>query len=351
MASTLARFSHVRDSLGIPATETINRGHVGSVVRRLESSLRSAIIKSLSGTRLVEKGPASGELLLAKDFIEVIRKAPSSESSFVSYLQAIAEARLRVTLTKDVCLKIREYFTLLDLFSPSVLVGEPVEINLSKANKGALSIDFAGQNVFNLFYTADAVAFAAKRGGSSVELADLAVTTARKNDIEFATPRLNSLRENIRSVVERYGLGEVKFTGDDGMVVLQKYMNDALFETVMQDLSKYSLTGGIADYRVVYIHPMVKNGVVNGEAMRLKISAEGESAEKKFRGWSANVFSIKSTEGLGIGVKLYPNADLMAFVFVGKNAAQAETRMRREIQDGFTRSYGYGKGEVSVPKP
>lgn len=217
-ASLAARFA--RD---VPGPARIARYWDHEVQKALKQklaefqTLHRDLMTLLKGTKLLEVDQLLTTLQL--EVFTAARKAKSVDG----LRDALREYFPTAILSEDIALKINRYVRLSDDFSPSMLIAKRESIAIHNAPFGALSLDFIGLGAENLKATAKALALATDL--------DHAILLSRQFEREV-TANFSSRKAAVRTVVLEYlGDVEISFSGDDGVIILNRFLTvDELLE-------------------------------------------------------------------------------------------------------------------------
>jgi hypothetical protein len=260
---------------------------------------------------------ADGAKVLSPQLLDIMRKLPREQSNSPQLLEFEISRRHGIKLRPGEARMFLDYFKRADIFSPSILISERIRLDLSGADHGLMSIDFAGQGVYNMYYVMTSLSVSIKNSGDLSNLAAKTVDLVRKSEIEYSTPRLRSLRSNIESMNRIMVKGQVKFTGDDGVIIPNSELSRSSKHHLLRSLGR-SLTGRLADYRVVFLESMRSNqGELQGAQMSMEIATKGEAFEKLLRAKLYDLIPSEVLEKLIFAIDLYPSKEYLELVVGG----------------------------------
>ncbi len=283
-------------------------------VAKVETSMRPRLISELGEQSPVFAKDASGKhLILSKDSIDLLRKVSVADlDEYVAAVTGSFKKRLGVSLTKEQVLVLRDYFAEADRFQPSIRAPKRVQIDLSQARHGIVSVDFAGQNVENLYQTMGAVAEAHAGGG---DVGRNVIALSRRGEA-LSTERLARLKQNFTASAKAAGIeGELQFSGDDGVLILKSPLSEAQWTRLKQELAKGA--DPLSDYRMVNTGPVMKTAseVDTGGISRETVKAE--DFEKKLRSELYGYLPRERVGASGISVTLDPTSKRAVVTFPG----------------------------------
>lgn len=256
----------------VPYTETLVTEKLAEV-----DSQRTALVSSLGrNSEILIPYEKTGLQVLSPHAIDILRKiSAAGKEDYIEKVRSNFRAQHFTDALSDAqIIQLRDYFSLADEFQPPLRIAERVQIDLDRAKKGALNVDFAGQNVVNLFHTMGAIAQAKRDGKSPFEL-------IRQGETK-ATERLNTLAKTFDEARKAAGIdGSYERSGDDGTVYLENIPTAQQKTALFRELAKR--TKDLSEFRIVWVPPIYSQGTdINGGAMS-KESVKGENLEKKLR--------------------------------------------------------------------
>lgn len=316
-----------------------------NAVERIENGLMPRLYGAL--------GPSSraltredGVLVLSREAIEILRKVDAA--NFEEYFLKVSgafEFRLGVKLSAERVRDLRDYLAFVDRFSPSIRMPKREQIDLSKARHGKVSVDFAGQNVENLYQTAVAVARAFAERTNDTDVGTRAIHLARAGEA-VATRRLEKLKANFFSAAVAAGLGEVKYSGDDGEIVLTNKIHEANWRRLFVELSKYPEP--LAEYRIVHTPPILNGGILDPGAMSRE-TVKAEEFEKNMRNRLFASIPYVRMKQLAIASTIDPNNKLLNVVLPGNWSADEVKAFRNAAADPGAMPAGYRISGIAAP--
>jgi len=277
--------------------------------------------------------------------IDLLRKVKAvGLDEYVSVVQQRFKDSLDVFLTREQVIALRDYYSASDDFQPTLRSVAQGEINLTKATEGAMSIDFSGQNVVNMYHTMGAMA----RAGNARE----AIAFARDGE-KLATVRLKTLREDFDFARQKAGiLGEYQITGDDGMVIVKKPPTEAQVKALYRALKVRG--AALADFRIVVVPPVrtdtggLDPGGISREAVK------GENFEKRMR---EKLFAAMKTKfgqdpysqlrNAGISIEMTPDSKKVKVILATEDPAVVDV-LREVLKDRSILPEGYASSGLTL---
>lgn len=241
--------------------------------------LRSSISESLQGVSGALTFAPNGRPILSAEAIETIRKVSPAEPNLDSYLvtlQGDFADRFGRNLTRSEAQLLHDYVTEIDRFSPGIYAEKRVVIDLAQAGHGVISADFKGQNARNLEETAKALAaghgLALKDQIRKIRAGEAGATEAlERSKAAFSTAAESAIGAPNRTF----------FSGDDGIFMPQKALNDQEKKTF---LSKLMAQAPPESFRITFVPSVYAD---TGRAIpaqdRSGLIVEAESIEKLLR--------------------------------------------------------------------
>ncbi len=290
-------------------------------VKEIEQTIKPGLLQSLGSTRIFENYEGTQHKVLSMEAIDILRKvAAGNKEEYVAKVAKDFETRFNgIKLTEEQVLGLRDYFAKADDFQPTVRFTEPTRIDLSGATDGVLNVDFAGQNVVNMYHTMGALAIsgqALKEGRPGI--GSMAIEKAREGERK-ATARLMELKATFDAARKAAGVeGEYQSSGDDGSVILRGIPEGAARDRFYRELLKGKAPA--SDYRVVWVPPMKGASGVDTAGLSRE-SVKGENFEKALRGQLHGKVSAADLKSVGISVDLNVEAKTYKLVFFGPQAA------------------------------
>ncbi len=324
------------------------------LVARIESDLRPKLLASIGQDSPVFAKDFSGQhVIMSKDSIDVLRKVDAvGKEDYIKKVQAEFNAKLKVQLTREQVLGLRDYYALVDTFSPSIRAAERTQIDLTKAKQGKISVDFAGQNVENIFQTMSAVAeaHAASSGSSGRRAIELSRVAEGR-----ATKRLAELKEYFAAAAKLAGItGKVEFSGDDGELILEKPLSDEQWTALHRALERgvhdekgMLVKKLVSEFRIVHTPPIFNKsaGIDPGEMSRETV--KGEDFEKRIRRELYETMDGSRVKSLGLASRLNPTSHTFELTLVGGwTAAETEAVRQLAAEKGFS-PLGYRLGRIN----
>lgn len=184
--------------------------------------------------------------VLSAEAIKVLRNVKPQDPSLLGYVTAVKAEFARtygISLSTKQALAIRDYVATVDRFSAGILAEERVILDLAKAEKGVVSVDFAGQGVCNLQSTMQALAVA------GIDDASAAVRAARSAE-GTATCDLNKRKAAIAAVFRKQGARDPQFSGDDGIYFPEHDWTEIDKRRFLQNASQAENPGS---YRITFL--------------------------------------------------------------------------------------------------
>ncbi|MEZ4750893.1 MAG: hypothetical protein R3B54_09810 [Bdellovibrionota bacterium] len=248
--------------------------------------------------------------------IDILRSSTArNREEYVAERQRQFKEILKVELDEKAVILLRDYFSEADIFIPSIRQAKRGAINLSKARFGFHGIDYARQNVFNVYHTLGALAIAADRGveGSGRR----AVELSRAGEV-LATARLTKLQMAYDKVCDAAGVeGERQKSGDDGAVIPGEHPSSAQFLRLYRGLADVE---GVMpfDLRPTYVWPVKSEKTKELDIARMSTSGvNAEKVEKTVRGHLIGKLSEQAYQKLLIPVHIDPESHRVEIYVAG----------------------------------
>lgn len=315
-------------------------------LQRVEEKTKATLQGSLpADTKLFVPYEGTAHRVLSPDAIDVLRKVPVEGSDgYYAFVGGELEKRGFGKLSETQVFLLRDYYAQSDLFQPTIRVAQRTQIDTKNATKGLLNIDFAGQNVVNLYHTMGAIAEAnarRKRGDGNPALELVRLTRAGE---KLATDRLLALQAHVDQARKEAGIaGEYQTSGDDGSVVLVGTPSFEQREAFYRAL--VARKAPISDFRIVWVPPMRKNGVLDKAEMS-KESLKGEDFEKRLRGHLYGKIPLAELKGLMFPLQIDPVTQTLHVTVVGARSPGSERQINSALGQPSLHPKGYTVGSV-----
>lgn len=309
---------------------------------KIEGDLRPAVVREFRDVPgMMRKYEGTEDYVLSDQAIDILRAVPAKDlKEYVAYVKKEFERRLGVkfhpTNYEDQIVLLRDYYAAADLMQPPIRVAKRVPVNLSRAAHGAVTIDFVGVNVTNMYHTMGMLAQAHRAGAK----ADRILEMMREGE-GLATKRLALLKANFQKAVRAAGLkGEIQFSGDDGAVILDHPATSEEKEKLYTALFALDSQGG--SYRPVWVPGMRNESKVLDGGLMTRESVLGETIEKRLR---KSLYGKVPSTDLGkvlFSVTPDPSTRTAQITVVGLNPApQIRTLAERWAQEAGVVPDGY----------
>lgn len=233
---------------------------------------------------------------LSRELAEILRTvrmnaAALKINSFESYAAEIAQ-RVRETFSVDLNLnaredlalirELRDYYTDVDSFIVGAWIDKRVQLNLATANRGIMSVDFAGLGADNAFEAMQALA---REYGAGVESAIKGV----RHGFDIATKSMSDMQRYLGIAIdEAFQNGEsqrIQFSADDGIYLPEKnFLDRPLLKTqFLRLLSQHPMR---ARFRVTFLDTVIRIGsqqMAVPPKFRSRLLVNAENLEKSIR--------------------------------------------------------------------
>lgn len=239
-------------------------------VLQWEKSYRESILKQFEGTNLLVK-TERGVVIPHLDVFEVLRKFEDPVAvkkalvATFSNLDPVKARQLELILTPAAIEQLQIYKSLVDIYSPSLLMAERSVASLEEAVKGGMSADFAGLGALNLQAVAEALVLSKGNVNEAIKRA--------RDSERRVTKEFKRQLSAFRGVVKQYFPNMVE-SGDDFV---------AFGNFVLSLASKHKMLDQLAEFtpdsrkRIAFLAPNAK------KKDRNLIAAHGEAIEKELR--------------------------------------------------------------------
>ena len=271
---------------------------------------------------------ASG--VLALDVIEVLRKVKAdSLDSYIEYLGKRLKVRFEKEFSRKDLLMLREYYTLSDVFSPTLLIEQRVVIDMSQTVSGNVSIDIAGMGARNMH---ELMVSLVEAKGYKV---DTGLDIIRRSEIR-ATEQLEHLRKVIRDSIDavevvRKGRAEplIQETGDD----LVFFPTNGHYERrhKIRLLKEMTQKDEASSFRVVFLPHKNLAGHEIPYTERMDIIVRAEDLEKSLRLKLESLIPYERLKKITIASDLSVNGKSLQFSLMVNGGNRGD---RRLIENG-----------------
>ena len=272
--------------------------------------LRKKWIKSLSKEEkqvLLQKELGTPAVPVDGAF-ELIRKV-----DFANFEAGIEDLGKRITkrfgvqLTSEQLRVFHAYSKSVDSFSAGVLIPERQSNDLSPAQNGIISADFAGQGGRNLGETALALA----RTSSAAKKADTqAIIVESREALRRASERMYLLNDHYREALQRtVGKEAVKrltFSGDDGIFLPEADWKRKDRLNLLSHLIEISPNP--SQFRLTWVPTTYPDGSTIPAAIRSRLVNQAESVEKNVRSHLESHLPRKTLQGTTILIEFRPSS-------------------------------------------
>ncbi|MCB0419203.1 MAG: hypothetical protein KDD39_16265, partial [Bdellovibrionales bacterium] len=295
-------------------------------VERIEGTKSMPGLRAQLIDRLGAKSPVlqeyedSDHMVLSLGAIDILRSSKArNREEYVLERQGQFKEILKVDLDETSVILLRDYFAESDIFIPSIRQAMRGSINLSKARFGFHGIDYARQNVFNIYHTLGAIAVAATKGAEGTGRRAVEMSRAGES---LATERLLGLRKAYWRECDAAGIvGERQESGDDGAVIPEERpASEALLRlyrglAANEDVKPF-------DLRPTYVWPARDEKTFELDLGRMSNSdVNAQGVEKRLRGILIRKLSPEKFERLLIPVHIDPTSRRVEVYVAGADEA------------------------------
>lgn len=336
ITARVARAQGGQDAIAVHSFEQVN----GALDRQLENAelLRSQIMQQIlrqdNGPQIV-KVAVEGKPTLTRDAIRVLRKVEPKEPTQEAYIDAVQRAfrkTFNIHLTRDTVLRMRDYVTAVDGFSPAIFIEKRVYLDQGVAHHGGIKIDIVDMNGRNIEATADALASVEKH-----RVAD-ALAATRLGERK-ATQNLVLIEKRVSEAADAaFGIGAVtiKRSGDDIAILPAREFTT---QEKNRFLSLLSEGGAPGDYRIVFTRSkkLRGQGPMNHVACATCILAKGNCNMCQIDAAGVEKALRSHLEGTFVPTRDLKNV-MFSFEFTGAHslklviAGQLDLAAQREIR-------------------
>ena len=315
------RAAVLRSFTGSSQSLELARGQVGEFQRWVAARFRGV------------DGFLSSDRVLTAEVIEAIKKAVlrEGENSAEAVARALSQ-RFRIQVNGKEAAALEKYLSLVDQFSPGLLLDNRTRIVMDQPARGVISADFKGQNARNIEATMRALASAEGK-----PLPDL-IREVRLGE-KAATDALNEKKADFQRALDRaFPKRNVhaEFSGDDGVAFVN-------FDLGADDLARFQEVwagmGKADELRMTMIPLRASSGADSRSAQIVK----AESLEKKYRQLLIEDLPREKLNQLQLGVLL---DDARATVQVkgnGLSEAERASLERRVKELGVPAQINWGR--------
>lgn len=289
----------------------------------------------------------NGEKVLSAEAIETMKKvspaAPTAEAYRDAVIAAIDERfHLRVSPKEADALK--NYLSLSDRFSPSLLLDERIEIDMGQAAAAVVSADFKGQGARNIEETMKALA------QTKGEPLAGRVQEVRRGE-ELATGKMEALKGKYAEALQDTVPGlRGQFSGDDGMGFLAKsFAEEDKIRFVKNWLNR---RGALGDLRLTFENFRYRDtGKLIPKDARSELVVSAEAVEKKLRAKLLKTLGRKELNDTMILVSLEGEEHgpgRVSLILLNKGGERPGVAAAAAA---LTKELGYGVGRVVMRAP
>jgi|GEM_PF-4857611 len=285
-----------------------------------------------------------GQLVMSKNAIEIFRKIKRADFATDAAYNLAIRKRMKVIFgveIDDVAVNgLSRYYAGIDTFSPPIFIEQRVPIDMSLAEHGLVSVDFAGIGVDNAHGAMAALARVPTEGVEANAMVSKAFRDVRESfDVVTARKDAGQARFN-KAVRETLGEGPTAFSGDDGM----------FFPPAEVPASKRSeLVARLAaenpqEFRMTFVNSHFPNGESIPATMRSQFVVKAENMEKALRkeitGVGASLIAPDRAQKMMIAVEFTPTSSAGNGTFNLIIGGEVSERERRLIQQALARTIG-----------
>lgn len=318
-ANVAARYSARTGMKNVSITDPIVRGNLE---RRLGQTdvLRSGTMKIFKDSPLVERLP-NGELIPSADVFEAYRKSKDAAE-----FGSLVRERTGVAVSAQSAQTLRQYLSMLDEWSPSLLITRPREaVTFAGSRHNGATIDISGMGALNMRELAASLV--------GVRDIDQAIVSARAGE-QAATRTFEAnktaLMDAARSSLDERGIrADIRASGDDIIVLCaNKPCGDEDLAALHRAVASSSSTSNV---RISAVAP--------GVARADQVAVRGETLEKKTRGFTLGTVPDQSRYTLMVSTGAQGTPVLRVVARTGEVAAEVE----RAFQEAFARALAAGE--------
>ncbi len=291
----------------------------------------------------------SSRKVLSVEAIELLRKVSAKDlDEYVSLVQARFKKRFKIELTREFAIEMGDYYNLVDKFSPKLLQEKRVVIDLSVADQGIVSVDFAGQGARNIHETMNALSEVHETGADMTS----AMNASRAGELR-ATQKMQALGAKvIDSVATVFAPKErsVQFSGDDGIFMPEGRALERADK--IRFVGRLASTPEGARLRVTFLPPKYSDGKVIPVSERSSLIVKAEGVEKALLSELEGRLGFTAIGKTMFAIDLVPNSagGGKINIVVGGEAPPA---VMRELGEALKRVVpeNYQNGEIILERP
>lgn len=288
-------------------------------------------------------------IIPSKEIIEILRKnKPDDFSTSAEYVAKI-KGRVKALFGKEIddqtVSDLTNYFQKVDSLSPPLFASERTIINLGEANRGIVSVDFAGAGVNNAFEQMRALSSTSLKQTDKTVVVNEALTKL-KSRTDGVTDQMNQGKKTFDQAIKDVSKEShpTLFSGDDGIFIPKS-------EFVLKDKEDLIKALGTKEnpsqYRVTFVRSEYEGGKVIPAKDRGKLIARAESIEKALRERVVGVgkLPIEKSKQMIFGIDFVPKESGGTFNLLIGGAKPTKEELKR-IEESFKQILNSDANEV-----
>jgi|GEM_PF-2934856 len=278
-----------------------------------------------SKSELFEPVNNGSSYLPKREVFEILRKEKSPED-----IQNVIEKTFNQKITLQQAQDLKTYATQVDSFSSGIYSAKRINATLDNANKGGISMDFAGMGAYNIRETALGLT-RSKNLDDALEQARKAEQTVTKVFKRRMEDKI-ILIDNYLGKKKGHGSIDMKCSGDDCVAVLPSSISQKEQKELISRLSKTDAPSGL---RVSFISPKITNA-----ESRNMIATHGESLEKLTRKYLQGQIPQTTLSKITLGVSM-EGAEIgqgAARLLIGNSQAKLGKAEHGQIKKAFEKA-------------
>lgn len=301
----------------------------------------------------------NGAMIPSKEMINILRKYKLGDFKNESlYFEAIRK-KVKTIFGKEISdesiMTLTNFQKKVDAISPPLFSRERTIIDLSKADDGIVSVDFAGVGVDNLYQQMKALAQVDYKEADKVLLLKDAFNRLQTN-VDQVTTDMNTAKRYFTTSVQKQNGKEARplFSGDDGI-----YMPKG---AEWKEGDKVSLVRSLAEspdpskYRVTFVKSKYPDGTAIPTETRSKLIVKAEGLEKKIREEMVAIdrFSYQDSKKIITAIDFTPSktgGGSFNIIVAGKKLKPEEQKLLEEIiKKNIKTNEGESFGRIIYPE-
>lgn len=300
MAARSAR-KNVGSTINPPKLNTFKE-HVGALSKEIdgiEQTRKSLSAQSLLLEKRILETANNGQVIPSKSMIGILRKVKpgdfETEEQFLSKISSKTQEMFGEKIDRETAKSLASYFQKVDSLSPPLFSTERVAIDLKEAQKGIVSIDFAGIGVDNIHEQMKALTEVGANVDAEKKLH--ASFTKMQSGVNEVTRQMEEAKDVFRKAVSNVDQADKKsplFSGDDGIFMPgNRAWGDADKAKLVQSLAT---SADPSKFRVTFVSSTYAEGKVIPAAERSKRIVRAETLEKDIRSKIIGIEKISEAE-------------------------------------------------------